>query len=77
VPNLKTRFVRDSRGIIAGTVTSGFADGSELIKDKFGQAIGRTVPRVGTKNMNNEIVSRTSDSGFLFHFGYSTQDTDE
>ena len=69
--SLKTRFVRDSRGIIAGTVTSGFSDGSELIKNKFGQAIGRTVPRVGTKDMHNAIVSRTSDPGFLFHFGYS------
>lgn len=74
---LRTRFLRDSRNRILGTVTEGFADGSQQIKDKHGHLIGRTVPNVGTKNMRNEIVSRSSEVGFLFHVGFSEEDNDE
>lgn len=75
--SLRTRFLRDARGVILGAVVEGYSDGSQQIRNKFGQIVGKTIPNVGTKNQNNQIVARTPDPGFLFNFGYSTEADDE
>lgn len=71
---LRTRFLRDNQSRIIGTVVEGYSDGSQQIRNKHGQVVGKTVPRVGTKNMNNEIISRSSEVGFLFHVGFSEEE---
>ena len=73
---LKTRFVRDANNRVCGTVTSGYPDGSQAIKNKHGQLIGRVLNRLDiNKDMHNRIVSHTASSDFFF--GYSTVDQDE
>ena len=73
---LKTRFIRDAKNRVCGTVTSGYQDGSAAIKNKYGQLIGRVLNRPDiNKDMHNRIVSQTASSGFFF--GYSTVDQDE
>lgn len=73
---LKTRFIRDNRHRIMGTVVSGYQDGSETVRNWHGQVVGLVLPKPGiTKNQNNQITHLTADSGFFF--GYSTGDSDE
>lgn len=70
---LKTRFIRDNRHRIMGTVVSGYQDGSEIVKNFHGQVVGRVLPKPGiTKNQQNQITHLTADSGFFF--GYSEAD---
>jgi hypothetical protein len=39
---LKKEIVRDGRNKIIGSVTSGFADDSAVVRDEHGQIVGRT-----------------------------------
>jgi hypothetical protein len=67
---LKTRYVRDGRNQIIGSVTSGFSQDREIVRDNHGQIIGSTnglfhITRRGT---SGSIVSlNTADAGLLFN----------
>lgn len=66
---LKTRFIRDSRHRIRGTVVSGYQDGSELVKRWDGRVVGIVLPKPGlTKDAKNQIIAQTPDPGFFFGF---------
>jgi hypothetical protein len=70
---LRTRFLRNSKMKILGTIVEGYGDGHSEIRDFYGRLIGRVLPGAAgtgiTKNMQNEITTRTDDPGFVF--GYS------
>ena len=40
---LKTRFVRDAQNRVCGTIISGYPDGSEAVRNRQGQLIGRVL----------------------------------
>jgi len=72
---LNTRFIRDREHRVCGTVVSGYSDGHEIVKNKFGQVIGTVLSKPGiTKDAHNQIISLTPDSGFFFGF---SEDNDE
>lgn len=73
---LKTRFVRDRQNRVCGTVTSGYLDGSEAVRNRHGQLVGRVLHSEElTKDNHNRIVAHNADYGFLF--GFSTHGVDE
>lgn len=66
---LKTRFIRDARNRVCGTVTSGYPDGTEVVRNRQGQLIGRVLHHQEiTKDSHNRIIAHSADSGFFFGF---------
>jgi hypothetical protein len=66
---------RHPRGV-CGTVTGGYLDGSETVRNRHGQLIGRALPHQKiTKDNHNRIIAHSPDSGFFF--GFSTDGLDE
>jgi hypothetical protein len=65
---LKIDFVRDGKNQIAGSVTSGFANGDAVARDRDGKVLGHSNDRVdNTRDGNGRLVSRnTADVGLLF-----------
>jgi hypothetical protein len=62
---LKTRFLRDSRNRVCGTVTSGYPDGSEAVRNRNGQLIGHVLNTQNiTKDMHNRIIAHNVKFGF-------------
>jgi len=66
---LKTRFVRDAQNQVCGTITSGYPDGSEAVRNRQGQLIGRVLHHQKiAKDNHNRIIAHSADSGFFFGF---------
>ncbi|MGO9268885.1 MAG: hypothetical protein ACLQOO_01255 [Terriglobia bacterium] len=69
---LEKKVVRDGKGTIIGTVTSGFGDGSKVVHDRSGGFMGRTQTSENgdthyTRDSGGHLVSRdTADPGLLF-----------
>ena len=65
--SLKKDYVRGSRNRIVGSVTSGYSDESELVRDSDNQIAGRTSGRFNTtRDRDGSIVSvNSSDPGLL------------
>jgi YD repeat-containing protein len=64
---LEKKVVRDGRGQIIGSVTSGFNDESTVVRDADNQIVGRTSDRFHTtRDEHGNLVSRNSaDPGLL------------
>jgi hypothetical protein len=64
---LQKRFVRDGKNRVVASITSGFDDDSEVVRDEGNRIVGRSCPRYGvTRNLDNTFVSlNTADSGLL------------
>jgi len=72
---LKTRIIRDSKNRVCGTVTSGYQDGSEAVRNSRGALIGHVLSRQNiNKDMSNCIISHTADSGFFFGYSEGSDD---
>jgi hypothetical protein len=65
--SLKKDYVRDGKGRIIGSVTSGFSDTSTVVRDEKNQIIGRTSERFHTTrdNHGNLVSTNMSDPGLL------------
>jgi hypothetical protein len=65
--SLKKDYVRDDRNRIVGSVTSGYSDKSELVRDSDNQIAGRSSGRFNTtRDRDGSIVSvNSSDPGLL------------
>ncbi len=66
---LKKEYVRDGKNRVIGSVTSGFSDGSAVIRDDQNQFAGRTSDRFDTtRDAHGNLVSlNTSDPGLLIN----------
>lgn len=63
---LKKQYVRDGQNRIIGSVTSGFNQGAEVVRDSHGQILGRTNELFHTTRNTDSIVSiNTPDPGLL------------
>ena len=64
---LEKRYVRDGKNRIIGSVTSGFADESTVVKDEHEKIIGRTSEKFHTtRDEKGGLVSTNSaDPGLL------------
>jgi len=64
---LKKNYVRDGKNRIIGSVTSGYSDSSEVIRDEHEKILGRTSERFNTvRDARGSLVSiNSSDSGLL------------
>lgn len=65
---LVKKYIRDGRNRLIGSVTTGFADGSSIVRDADGHIKGRTSDRFSTtRDAHGRLVSvNTSDPGLLF-----------
>ena len=68
---LKKSFIRDGNRGIIGSVTSGFSDGSAVVRNGHNQFIGRTNERFGTtRDSHGKLISTNSpDPGLLIGRG--------
>ena len=64
---LKKTYVRDGKNRIIGSVTSGYSDSSEVIRNEHEQITGRTNERFHTtRDAHGNLVSiNSSDPGLL------------
>ena len=64
---LKKTYIRDGKNKLIGSVTSGFADNSSVVRDAEGGLKGRTSDRFHTtRDAHGNLVSiDTSDPGLL------------
>lgn len=64
---LKKEYIRNGRNQIIGSVTSGFSDESEEVRDEDGDILGRTSGRFETtRDRSGALVSNNSaNSGLL------------
>lgn len=64
---LKKNYVRDGKNRIMGSVTSGYSDSSEVIRNEHEQITGRTNERFQTtRDAHGSLVSiNSSDPGLL------------
>ena len=64
---LKKTYIRDGKNRIIGSVTSGYSDSSEVIRDDHEQILGRDSERFNTvRDANGNLVSiNSSDPGLL------------
>ena len=60
---LSKNYVRDGNRRIIASVTSGFSDTSELVRDESGEILGRTSERFhNTRDRDGKVISvNTSD----------------
>jgi hypothetical protein len=66
---LKKEYVRDGKNRIIGSVTSGFADESTVVRDEHEHIVGRTSDRFHTtRDEKGGLVSTNSaDAGLLIN----------
>ena len=64
---LQKRFVRDGQNRVVASVTSGFSDDSEVVRNEDNEVVGRACHRYGvTRNLDNTFVSlNTADPALL------------
>ena len=65
---LVKKYVRDGKNRLIGSVTTGFSDGSSIVRDAEGAIKGRTSDRFDTtRDSHGNLISiNTSDFGLLF-----------
>jgi len=65
--SLKKTYIRDGNQQIIGSVTSGFSDESEVVRDENNQVTGRTSHLFNTtRDRNGNLVSvNSADPGLL------------
>ena len=65
---LKKTYVRDGKGLIIGSETSGFDNGDTVVRDSHGKILGRASSRYhNTRDAHGRLVSNnTDDGGLLF-----------
>jgi YD repeat-containing protein len=65
---LKKEIIRDGHNRVVGSTTSGYADGSSLVRDAEGRLLGKTSERFhNTRDAEGKLVSiNTPDAGLLF-----------
>jgi hypothetical protein len=66
---LKKEYIRDGKNRIVGSVTSGFADESAVVRDEHEKIVGRTSERFhNTRDEHGGLVStNSSDAGLLIN----------
>ena len=65
---LKKRVIRGGKNQVIGSVTSGFAGGSSLVRDAEGRLLGKTSEQFhSTCDAQGRLISvNTADGGLLF-----------
>jgi YD repeat-containing protein len=65
---LKRNEVRDGRNKLIGTITTGYAAGSSIVRDAEGRLLGKTSEQFHhTKDERGRLISvNTADGGLLF-----------
>jgi YD repeat-containing protein len=65
--SLKRRFIRGGRNRLIGSVTSGYTDSTEIVRDAEGKLLGKTNRRFSnTTDARGRLVSiDTPDAGLL------------
>jgi YD repeat-containing protein len=65
---LEKKFIRDGRNRLVGSVTSGYSDTTEVVRDAEGKLLGKTSRRFSTtRDAHNRLISiDTPDAGLLF-----------
>jgi YD repeat-containing protein len=65
---LKKNVIRDGHNRVIGSVTSGFAGESSLVRDAEGRLLGKTSEKFhSTRDSQGKLVSvNTADGGLLF-----------
>jgi len=65
---LKKNVIRDGKNRVIGSVTSGFAGGSSIVRDAQGHLLGKTSEIFRTtRDAEGKLVStNTADGGLLF-----------
>jgi YD repeat-containing protein len=64
----KKKIIRDGRNKLIGTITTGFAGGSSIVRDAEGRLLGKTSEQFhNTRDAQGKLVStNTPDAGLLF-----------
>ena len=65
--SLEKKFIRDGRNKLIGSVTSGYADNTEVVRDTEGKLLGKTNRRFSTtRDARGKLVSiDTPNAGLL------------
>jgi hypothetical protein len=65
---LKKNVIRDGHNRVIGSVTSGYAGGSSIVRDAEGRLLGKTSEKFhSTRDSHGKILSiNTPDAGLLF-----------
>jgi len=65
---LTTRYMRDGKNQVEGSITSGFANGDVVARDRSGRIVGHANTRFeNTRDADGRLVSRNVDDvGLLF-----------
>jgi hypothetical protein len=65
---LKKNVIRDGKNRVIGSVTTGFAGGSSLVRDAEGRLLGKTSEKFhSTRDSHGNVLSvNTPDAGLLF-----------
>jgi hypothetical protein len=66
---LEKRYIRDGQNRVVGSVTSGFADESTVVRDEHEHIVGRTSDRFHTtRDEHGGLIStNTADPGLLIN----------
>ena len=66
---LTKKYIRDGKGRVIGSVTTGFSDESAVVRDEDGSILGRNSDRFHTtRDKDGNLVSlNTSDPGLLIN----------
>jgi len=64
---LEKKFIRDGKNRLLGSVTSGYSDTTEVVRDAKGKLLGKTNHRMATtRDAHSRLVSRnTADAGLV------------
>jgi YD repeat-containing protein len=65
---LKRKVIRDGSNRVVGSVTTGYAAGTSIVRDAEGHLLGKTSERFhSTRDAQGRIISiNTPDAGLLF-----------
>ena len=65
---LKKNVIRDGKNRVIGSVTTGYAGGSSIVRDAEGRLLGKTSEQFhSTRDAKGKLVStNTPDAGLLF-----------
>jgi YD repeat-containing protein len=65
---LKKNVIRDGHNRVIGSVTTGYAGGSSIVRDQEGRLLGKTSEKFhNTRDAQGKLVStNTPDAGLLF-----------
>lgn len=65
---LEKKFIRDGRNRLIGSVTSGYSDSTETVRDAEGKLLGKTNRKFSnTRDAHGRLVSiDTPNAGLLF-----------